>query len=116
MSVAMSEQIEEAIAPPSAEPHSSAAAVHSELGSSASDSAPLRAGRHYARVARSDGGPDTRTPSGQILISEAPNFPRCSPRPAINYSPDRDQSVTIERNLSSDSVRSELNRRNPDRP
>src|SRR6185369_17556429 len=59
MSVAMSEQIEEAIAPPSAEPHSSAAAVHSELGSSASDSAPLRAGRHYARVARSDGGPDT---------------------------------------------------------
>jgi len=50
MSVAMSEQIEEAIAPPSAEPHSSAAAVHSELGSSASDSAPLRAGRHYARV------------------------------------------------------------------
>ena len=39
--------------------------------------------------------------------------PRCPPRPVVNSTRDSDQSLTIEWNLSSDSVRSEPNRRDP---
>src|SRR5262245_55168295 len=65
-------RVEERMTAPSAELHSSAACpALRALKSAPRRSAPLCAARHYADITPDDGGPDTRTPYGQIMNSRS---------------------------------------------